>query len=152
MKFSDIPIRENSVVVMDAAWFNSLRAAGIALETLFGLGYIPQTDIAITNNQTVWTDITNMLVDGTSYSSMRIDYEIIRSTSTTKLFEKSEFQLLFKNGTWEKHDSMIYGDNGGLTFNLNQIGNIVQVQYKSSSLGGTGYTGFIKYKGFTFSI
>ena len=46
----------------------------------------------------------------------------------------------------------MYNDDGGLTFNLDQTGAVLQVQYKSTSMGGTGHVGKIKFKGFSFDI
>lgn len=149
MAFVDVPIRLNGQKFF-ADWFNSLRAAGVALESFFGVGFIAQTLDTIANNQGSPTSITGFLFDSSDYRSAHVFVEVRRKTDTNEKKSIGFIRALYRenSSTWELIDEL-GGDDDGVIFSITAGG---QVQYTSDSLAGSNYVGEIRFKALVMDI
>ncbi len=146
---ADIPIRSNQDTIK-ASWFNTLRTFLIdAFRAVTG-----QTTFTIDNNISSFTNI-GFSVDAVSFTSARIPFEIIRSTSLENRHELGEIILRYKNSTWEILMNSSFGDNSlgdPDYFSIVQAGTVAHLKYKSDNMSGTGYAGNMKLKAEYFTI
>lgn len=150
MTFATIPIRANGDRVIED-WFNALRTAGIAVESLFGGGYIQETQFTVPNNQSSAIDVTGLVFAGSSYRTAYIDYQVYRTTSTD---ERAESGLLVANykttaGTWQIDNLGGYIGDSGVRFSITAAG---QVQLASDNMSGASYSGKMRFKARTISV
>jgi hypothetical protein len=102
-----------------------------------------EQSFAIANNQSSPANITGFQITGGSIRSVEVSYSVYRNTSTTELLERGTILLGYKPvaGTWSIANTFAF-DDAGITFTVTAGG---QVQYTSTNMSGTGYTGNIKY-------
>lgn len=151
MSFAGIPIRANAQKIL-RGWFNDLRTAGLALETLvnsfLGAGNLGETSFTVANNQVAAANVTGLaFAGGATVRSFFVDYEIYRNTTSTGATELSESGLLIGTykpvaGTWEMVQAPVAGD-AGVTLSITSGG---QIQYTSTSITGTPASSFMKFK------
>jgi hypothetical protein len=148
MSFSSIPIRSNGQVFYHH-WFNSLRTAGLAVETFLGAGFMQETTFTIANNTAVAANVTGLVFSSASYKSAVIYCEVRRKTSTNELISNGMLRVYYRDltSTWELLDEL-GGDDDGVVFSITSAG---QVQYTSSNVSGTSYTGKLTFKAITFA-
>ena len=146
--FSSIPVRENGQTFF-YSWFNSLRTAGIAVESFLGGGFIGETSFTLANNQSAAANVTGLVMSSTSYKSAHIYAEVRRKTATTEVISNGRLIIQYRDLTtsWELLDELS-GDDDGVVFTVNSSG---QVQYTSDNMSGGSYTGTIKFRAITFS-
>ena len=149
MSFATIPVRANGQKFFHD-WFNSLRAAGVDIETFLGTGFLPEESFTLANNQVGAANITSLLFDPAETKAVHIYVEVRRTTSINELISTGRICLFYRalTTTWEIIDELS-GDEDGVVFTITAGG---QVQYTSSSLAGTGYVGTMKFKAITFAI
>lgn len=149
MSFLDIPLRLNGQKFF-ADWFNSLRAAGIALESFFGVGSIPQTLDTIANNQASPLSVVEFLLDSSSYRSAHVFVEVRRKTDTNEKKSVGFLKFLYRENSslWEIIDEL-GGDDDGVVFTVTAVG---QVKYVSDNLTGANYVGEIRFKAIVMNI
>ena len=145
MSFSAIPLRENGPAIT-AAWFNSIRTAGMALESFLGT-LTGLTTFTIANNQSVAADVTDLVFNGTSVKMAIIDYRIRRRTTGGGADERVQggsMVALYKQtaGTWSLTPGPQSGDDAGVEFSITNAG---QVQYVSDNQSGTPDESILKY-------
>lgn len=101
-------------------------------------------DFTIVNNQILATNITNLSFDGSTYRGFVIDYTIYRSTSINEVAQIGRLRGVYKTtaASWSLSDDYS-GDNAGVTFSITNLG---QIQYTSTSILGTSYSGLLTYK------
>ena len=124
----DVPVRANGQRIY-ASWFNVIRSL---ILTTFGQVYVVITDGMAA------TDVVGEEYNNTLYSSIIYDYEVTRGTT---IMANGRFYLQSLNGTWQIVDggwSSIDGVDHGLTFDVDQTGNLGQLTVESSAGPGTG--------------
>jgi hypothetical protein len=123
---------------------NLLLAMVNQLNTLVVQGDINLTTVSINNNQASPLDITGLLFDTAYTLGAFVEYNIRRSTSLSSLVETGTLILSFDSitSTWSiaRYDS---GSSSGVDFSITAGG---QLQYTSSNMSGTSYSGQIKYR------
>lgn len=147
--FALIPNRKNGNT-MSFGWFDILRDAGKNLEAFLGGGFIPETKVALANNQSSAASIAGLLFDHTLYTSVKIDAEVNRKTSSAEAICNGKITLIWRalSSSWDILDEW-NGDAPGIVFSVTAGG---QVQYTSDNMSGTGYVGNIKFKVVTFGV
>lgn len=150
--FASIPNRGYSVT--DPSWWNSLKAAGVALENWLGGGFISETHFALTNGEAVATSIPGLSFDAASYTSVRIEFEINQRTATAESVCRGHCSLLWRalTSTWDVVLGEIDGDESTIALTVATTGTVGQVQYTLGTLAGTGYVGNFKFKASTMGI
>lgn len=90
------------------------------------------TRFTVTNGQSA-TNLAGEAYDGTVYSSVVYEYEIIQGTT---IFGSGSFVLQYLNGTWQliKRGDFDNGTPHGVTFSLTQATTIGQLQAAESGL------------------
>jgi hypothetical protein len=147
MRFSSIPLRKNGEIFY-YHWFNSLRSAGVELETFFGNQYVNETTFNIANAQATAQNITDLAFDSNTIRSVVVLCEVRRKTDDEELISNGLLKVYYREHTssWELINEL-GGDDDGLTFTITAAG---QVQYISSTMNGANYTGKITFKTITF--
>jgi hypothetical protein len=145
MSFADIPSRSNGPAIT-ATWFNSIRTAGIALESFLGT-ITGLTTFTIVNNQVAAADVTGLLLNSTNVKMAVIDYRIRRRTSGGGADERVQggsMVALYKQtaATWSLTPGPQSGDDAGVEFSITNAG---QVQYVSDNQSGTPDESILKY-------
>jgi hypothetical protein len=146
---SSIPVRENGQKVA-YDWFNPLRTALIALEGFLGTGFISETSFTIANNQGAAANVTGLVLDKASFKSGKVTAEIRRRTDSNELIAVGTFAMIYRAGTdsWELAGEEWCGDAHGVTLSITPAG---QVQYTSTNVSGSSYSGTMKFKAESFS-
>jgi len=98
----------------------------------------------IANNQTTAANITNLIFDGASNRGFVLDYTIYRKTDSVELSQIGRLRAVYKTveNTWLMSDDYS-GENAGVTFSITSSG---QIQYTSTNMSGTNYSGVFDYK------
>jgi hypothetical protein len=139
MGFDAIPIRTNGQIA-DVSWWNTIRQ--------YLINYFPGLDIqtlfTIANNQSAAANITDLVLDKTTYGFYKIAYTYYRSTNTNN---QRVFGYLFAHfnastDAWTLDDKQDGGDIGGVEFSISGE----QIKYTSDNMSGTGYVGKLTYK------
>lgn len=105
------------------------------------------TSFTLSNNVVVPTNITGASFDTSQVRSAIFSYSLYIATSTTEYSEGGQLILTYKSvaNTWELAR---YGvGDAQVTFTITNSG---QIQYISSNVSGTGYTGKLKFSARTF--
>lgn len=123
------------------AALNNLSDLNNVATALVNLGISPfttQLKHAITNGQSA-TNLTGETFDGTVYTSMIYNYEIIQGTT---ILATGDFSVSYLNGTWVLNQGTGRGTAHGITLSLTQATSIGQIQAAESGSGN----GTIKLK------
>ena len=117
------------------------------LSNLSGADDILETTFNVANNITVAQDVVSLVFNTSTVRSAVIEYSIYRTTTTTELAEKGTMEIVYKNGAtpgtkWTIGRSF-FGDDAGLEFSMTDAG---QFQYISTNLGGTSYSGVMRFE------
>jgi hypothetical protein len=147
--FSSIPDRSNGQKFL-YSWFNSLKAAGAAVEAFLGGGFIGETSFAIANN-TGPANVTGLIIDSTLYKSAHIFAEVRRKTDSSEAISNGKITIQYRDNTttWELLDEL-NGDDDGVTFTVHATTG--QILYTSDNMSGSSYSGTIKFKVMTFAV
>lgn len=116
------------------------------LDSLSGTNDIPQTSFNIANNTSSPAEVTGLLFNPASVRSAVVEYSVYRHTDSNELAEKGTLELIYKNGGTTNAKWTIgrvfFGDDGGMIFTMTDAG---QVQYTSTNVTGTTYTGTMHF-------
>lgn len=125
-----------------------LEAAADALSTVQAPNDILNQSASILNNQATFVDISGFIFDSSQVISINAEAIIQRSTVSPAnvLVEDIVIRGNFNGSSWVY--SVISQSNAGVTFNITDAG---QLQYKSSDVSGTNYSGTITFRGRVFN-
>jgi hypothetical protein len=112
------------------------------LNSLKGANDILETGATIQNNVTTFTDIPDFKFNTATVRSFAVQGSVARETGTTKVYESFVLSGLRTDTDWILQLEG-FGDSG-IELDITPAG---QVQYKSSSIAGTGYVGLMKFRG-----
>jgi len=112
------------------------------LNSLKGPADILETSAIIANNITSFQDIPDMKFNFSTVRSFKVEGNIARTTGSVKLYEEFTLVGLRTDSQWLLQQSGI--GNSGVTFDITNGG---QVQYKSTNVSGSNYSGLIKFRG-----
>lgn len=119
------------------------------LNDLKGPNDILQTSVAISNNISVFTDIAGLTFNTGQVRSAVINYSVYRISTANPSgnAESGVLSITYDNSASSGNKWLItaYGisGNSGLTFNITDAG---QVQYKSTDINSTGYSGTMTFR------
>lgn len=116
------------------------------LQNIQGTGDILQTVFPIANNVASVTNVIGLFFDPTTVRGAIIEYSVYRvttSTGATELTEVGTLYIGYKNtaNTW--FISNVGGGFAGVTFSVTSGG---QVQYVSTNMTGSTYSGIMHYR------
>lgn len=114
---------------------NNLSDLSNVSQALINLGIAPltvQADHDFTDGQSA-TNLTGETADGTVYTSVVYEYEVIRGTT---IMSTGKLALHYKNSTWGVVDGGYEGNAHGLSFSVQQTGTSAQLRLAASSSGG----------------
>ena len=102
-----------------------------------------------TNGQAA-TDLTDVTILSTSYTSCWLIAEIVRDTTTVNHAALGLWRLQYANGAWAIEESLQNGSAHGVTLTISGT-TTAQVRLASSTIGGASHVGRIKTKLLRFS-
>jgi hypothetical protein len=119
------------------------------LGSLAPLGSITTSTFSIINNQTVFADIVGLVFTTGVIRGAEIDYTVYRATNSNEAAEYGKMYVVYNSsaGTWSL--TREYSNDGQIDIEILNNG---QMQYKSSNLAGTGYSGTMKFKASVFGV
>lgn len=132
-------------------WATAVTAV---LNELLGSTDIIQTPFVIDNNITSFTDILGLSFNTGLVRAAVIDYSIYRTStgSPSGHAETGVLNVVYDNlaSPGSKWSILGYGVNGnaGVTFSITDSG---QVQYKSSNISSSGYSGIMHFRAKTLA-
>ena len=111
-------------------------------------------EVVINNDQSTPLVVSDLTIDGYEYSSVKVDYEIMRRTGADYKSSVGTMYLVCKdNGVWYTERGLNVIDLDGVTFSINTDGNRVGTfSYVSDYLAGAGYVGYFKYRTTKFEV
>jgi len=100
------------------------------------------------NNGQATTNITGMVFSSTTYRTIVIEYDVLRSTATNERVAVGILKLQYSptGAAWEiasdvqDHEQ---SEDHGITFSITAAG---QARYSSDTLAGASYSGSMKWK------
>lgn len=92
------------------------------------------TKFSVTDGQSA-TNLSGVTFDGTVYTSVVVDYEIIRGTT---VFDSGLLWIQYANSTWRISNGEDGGDLSGVTFSVTQSGSVAQLKVALDSGAGNG--------------
>lgn len=132
-------------------WGDDLTDVILALvqvaQSTSGSGDILTTSFNVANNQAIAANVTGASFDDSTVRGFILSYSIYRSTNSNEASETGQIYGTYSStaGTWEIAQS--YAGSSGVTFSITNGG---QIQYVSSNLSGTSYSGKMKFNGKSF--
>ncbi len=123
------------------------------LATLVSAGDILQTTATINNNVAVATNVNGLLFNPTNVRAANVEYSIYRISTANPSgnAESGTLYLIYDTnaGSGSKWTlSQRVNGNAGITFSITDAG---QVQYLSTDINATGYSGTMKFAAKTLS-
>lgn len=111
-------------------------------QSTVGPSDILTTSFNLANNQSSATNITGASFDISTVRGFILSYSIYRSTNSTEVSETGQIFGAYSStaGTWEIAQQ--YAGSSGITFTITNGG---QIQYQSTNLSGSSYSGKIKF-------
>ncbi len=124
------------------------EAVSEALSTVQQPNDILTTSASILNNQTTFADISGFIFNSSEVISINSEFIIQRSTVSpaSKLVESGFIQGNYNGATWSFSVESV--GNSGVEFNITSAG---QLQYRTSNLTGSSYSGLITFRGKVFN-
>lgn len=102
------------------------------LDFLFGSNDIIGTSFNVLDDQTTFQDVIGLTFDQTQVRSFVVNYNVFRTDGNNNFVESGQMWGNYTGSDWQFSIDRV-GD-AGMTFDITSNG---QVQYKSSSIGGT---------------
>lgn len=116
-------------------------------------GISPPTDIVLASanlvdNVSVPTTIANLVFNSSLIYGAIVEMTIQRSNNSTTATEIDTLDLVYSNGQWYM-DRQQTGTDTGVVFSITNSG---QLQYTTTALGGSNYSGIMVVRARTFPI
>jgi hypothetical protein len=110
--------------------------------------------VTINNNQIASLEIPELETDGYVYSSVKVEYEIMRMIGVEYRSSVGILNLVCKgNGVWYTERGLTVIDLDGVTFTIaTAIGRIGKISYTSDLMSGAGYVGTFKIRVTKFEV
>lgn len=123
-------------------------AVADALGTVQAPNDIPSTTASILNNQASFTNISGFIFDSSEVIAINSEFIIVRTTVSpaNNLVESGFIQGNFDGTSWNWTVESV--GNAGIDWNITSAG---QLQYKSTDVSGTSYTGTVLFRGRVFN-
>jgi hypothetical protein len=126
------------------------QAVTDVLQSLAGTGDILQTPANINNNQVVAANVQGLSFDPTQVRAAVVEYSVYRNTTGAGAMELVESGTMYPSyksvaGTWDM--PIVGGQEGGIQFTITSGG---QIQYTTSSMTGSNYTGTVRFRARAF--
>lgn len=117
------------------------------LGTLVAPGDILQTTSSLANNVSSLTNVSGLLFDPAIVRAVNVTYNIYRISDTNPSgnIENGVIYLNYDNNASAGNKWLLsqqINGNSGVTFNITDLG---QVQYKSTDIGSTNYSGIMVF-------
>lgn len=114
------------------------------LNTLSNVNNVLETTFILTNGQTTPANVTDLVFSTSSVRAAEIDYSVYITTDSEELTETGKLVIAYSNvsGTWDIAQYALM-DDSGIEFSILNSG---QVQYTTTTIAGTGYSGTLKFK------
>lgn len=138
----------NYPVTEDIAWGEEATAWAVAMTDAVNIAVVdgdvgPTTQVNIQNTG-VFTNVTNLILDGSSVRAALIDYSVYRVKGSTEVIQTGTLRAVYKTngGFWEM--SNLFTGRSDTDFRIQTTG---QIQYFASIIGTPGtYTGSMRYR------
>lgn len=124
------------------------QAVTDAVNGIVGAGDILPTLATIANNQTIFTSVTGLIFNTTNVKAAHIEYMVFRSTNSTELDEIGSLSAIYNTSTTSWELGRRSTGDAGIEFSITSGG---QIQYKSSNIAGTSYSGRIRFRARTLA-
>lgn len=128
----------------------AMEAVAEVLSSLSNANDILETTFTIANNQAVAANVSGLAFNTGAVRSAEISYSIIRSSSTTTTgkSEAGTMTAVYDSAAtagskWQLAIGPVAGPGAGVTFTITDAG---QVQYTSSDIGSTTYSGEMRFR------
>lgn len=105
------------------------------LSSIVGAGFVTQTTVTINDNVSTFQDVLGAAFSSSITRSFRLTYAVQRTNGATLSVESGVIEGVYTGTEWDYNINRL-GD-AGMDFQVTASG---QLQYKSSSIGGT-YSG-----------
>lgn len=124
-----------------------IEEANKVIASLFGPGDILEASASIANDQTTVQTVIGLAFDPGTVRSAVIEYSIYRtSTSTTSgKAETGKMEIVYDNNASAGNKWLLSQETTGDSGVVLDITDAGQLEYTSSDIGATGYTGTIKF-------
>jgi hypothetical protein len=120
------------------------------LSNLNNTNDILETSFSVANNISVSTNVTGLSFNTGAVRAAEVSYSIIRSSSTrtSGVVESGTMNVVYDSAAssgnkWQLAVGPIAGPGAGVTFTITDAG---QVQYKSTDIGSTSYSGEMRFR------
>lgn len=115
------------------------------LNNLLGPNDILETSFNIANNQTTAANVTGLIFNTGAVRSAVVEYSVFRISDTNPSgnTETGEMHIVYDNAAGFSIGIGGIVGNSGCIFTITAAG---QVQYTSTDIGSTNYTGIMKFK------
>jgi len=128
------------------SWIQQISSA---VSDLTVAGDVKLISVSVSNNQGSVANIENLNFDTATIRHAIVEYAVYRVTTTEELSQTGNLYLTYKSNanTWEIVDNAV-GD-AEITFTITNAG---QVQYVTTNMGGSSYTGKMSFRGRVFPV
>ena len=124
------------------------EAINDVVATLFGTYDVANTTASLTNNQSTAADVSGLLFDSSVVRSFIVNYVVYRSTDSGYANESGTISAVYDGDTAWVYTIDHEGD-GEVDFQVTSVG---QVQYFTSDLSGTNYSGTTKFNASAITV
>ncbi|OQB05765.1 MAG: hypothetical protein BWY19_00790 [bacterium ADurb.Bin212] len=151
-------IQEEIIAVILAAGLTPTKGVNTQLrDSINAAAADTTTNFTLANNQSDAV-VTGVTYSGDAFRCIKIKGHIYRKTDSPEYLQAYfELTLGYKvdlgaNGTWEILESNFLGDDTGITLEITQTLDDVQLTYDSTNLAGANYVGIMRYKVERFKV
>ena len=140
------------VASQDPNWGSDLHDTVVALadasSASSGPADIPTTSFSLANNTASPSNVTSAVFSTTLVRSFIMSYSIYISTTTTEHSANGTLYGNYKStaATWDLAETYT-GSDSGVTFSITSGG---QIQYTTTNVGGSSYSGKLKFNAKVF--
>lgn len=114
-----------------------------AIASVIGPDDILQTSFSIANNISSYTNVNGLIFSNSTVRAAFVEYSIYRTTNSNELAQSGTLEMVYKNTANDWTLVQDFGGEAGVIFSITSSG---QLQYQSSNVSGTSYSGVMKFK------